>query len=79
MNLNARPRPEEFEQFCAPLVRLAVDGMHQALARAHAAAQACDASGNSLGAGGAAEQIAQTIAPNLQRYFTGDLPELFGP
>ncbi len=26
-----------------------------------------------------AEQIAQTIAPNLQRYFTGDLPELLGP
>lgn len=26
-----------------------------------------------------AEQIAQTLAPNLQRYFTGDLPELPGP
>jgi AcrR family transcriptional regulator len=26
-----------------------------------------------------AEQITQTIAPNLQRYFTGDLPELLGP
>ena len=25
------------------------------------------------------EQIAQTIAPNLQRYFTGDLPELLAP
>lgn len=26
-----------------------------------------------------AEQIAQTIAPNLQRYFTGDLPGLHAP
>jgi AcrR family transcriptional regulator len=25
------------------------------------------------------EQIAQTIAPNLQRYFTGDLPKLLAP
>ncbi|HME80210.1 MAG TPA: TetR family transcriptional regulator [Mycobacterium sp.] len=26
-----------------------------------------------------AERIAQTIAPNLQRYFTGDLPDLLAP
>jgi hypothetical protein len=26
-----------------------------------------------------AEQIAQTIAPNLQRYLTGDLPVLRAP
>jgi hypothetical protein len=32
--------PEEFDQFCAPLARQAVDGMHQALARAHAAVPA---------------------------------------
>jgi hypothetical protein len=25
------------------------------------------------------EQIAQTIAPNLQRYLTGDLPDGFAP
>ena len=26
-----------------------------------------------------AEQIAQTIAPNLQRYLTGDLPDDLAP
>jgi molecular chaperone DnaK (HSP70) len=32
--------PEEFDQFCAPLARQAIDGMKQAIARAHAAVPA---------------------------------------
>jgi hypothetical protein len=32
--------PEELEQFCGPLARQAVEGMRQALARAHAAVPA---------------------------------------